>query len=203
MPLLLLPLRRTYPKLRLVLSEEVTDTLLRRLRAHEIDAALLATEVEDPDLDTIALFREPFWFAHPRDHALYTKEVIEESDLQDVDLLVLADGHCLARQVLDVCHIADRQQQGEFADLRAASLVTLLQLVGAGFGCTLIPALAVGGAWMTDSGVIARPLDWPNAHRRVQIVLRRTYPRRETIEAFVGVLLKHLPNTVQVLAASA
>jgi hypothetical protein len=60
---------------------------------------------------------------------------------------------------MEVCKLADRPRTGEMADLRAASLETLLQLVGAGFGCTLVPALAIRGGWMTDSGIIARR--WP------------------------------------------
>jgi len=43
MPLILVPLRKTYPQMKLVLSEEITGTLLRRLERHEIDVALIAT----------------------------------------------------------------------------------------------------------------------------------------------------------------
>ena len=79
---------------------------------------------------------------------------------------------------MEVCKIADRPRTGEMADLRAASLETLLQLVGAGFGCTLVPALAVRGPWMTDSGIVARKLDLlDDAYRRVQLVYRRSFPR--------------------------
>ena len=85
------------------------------------------------------------------------------------------------------------------ADLRASSLETLLQLVGAGLGCTLVPALAVRGAWMTDTGVIARPLHLPRATRRVSMVWRRTFPRTEALNAVADVILEHLPNTVRPL----
>ena len=50
MPLILLPLKRQHPQMKLVLSEELTDTLLERLRNHEIDAALLATPVPEGEL---------------------------------------------------------------------------------------------------------------------------------------------------------
>jgi LysR family hydrogen peroxide-inducible transcriptional activator len=201
MPLVLVPLKRRYPQLRLVLTEEVTETLLKRLRDHEIDAALLATPVDDPDLNAMALFDEPFWLAHPRGHWLYDKDDITRQDLDNLDLLLLADGHCLTHQVMDVCRVSDRQAHSEMADLRASSLETLLQLVGAGFGCTLVPALAVRGAWMTDSGIIARPLDLPDAFRRVQLVHRNTFPRRAALDAFAQVIRDHLPNTVRVPGA--
>ena len=70
MPLVLKPLNKCYPQIKLVLSEEFTDTLLNRLGKHEIDAALLATPVEDPNLESFPLFDEPFWLVHPRGHTL-------------------------------------------------------------------------------------------------------------------------------------
>lgn len=202
MPLILVPLKRAYPKLTLVLSEELTETLLGRLQRHELDAALLATPVEEPELDALPLFDEPFWLAHPRDHQLYEKDTITSADLESVDLLLLADGHCLTHQALDLCHLSERPTRGEMADLRAASLETLLQLVGAGFGCTLVPALAIRGGWMTDSGIIARPLALANAYRRVSLVFRRSFPRPAAITALAAVIREHLPNTVQPLSAA-
>ena len=86
------------------------------------------------------------------------------------------------------------------ADLRASSLETLLQLVGAGFGSTLVPALAMRGSWTTDSGVVARKLEFRGAQRRVSLVFRSSYPRKQALEALSEVILQHLPNTVQPLA---
>lgn len=199
MPLILAPLRRDYPQMRLVLSEQVTEVLLQWLANREIDAALLATPVEDPALQSRDLFDEPFWLAHPRDSELYDHDEISQQDLDGLQLLLLADGHCLAQQVMEACHMETRAAAGEMADLGAASLETLLQLVGAGFGSTLIPALAVRGGWMTDTGVIARRLSLPNTWRRISMVWRRSFPRRQAIEALIGVILAHLPNTVSII----
>lgn len=199
MPFILLPLKKQHPQMKLVLSEELTDSLLNRLRNYEIDAALLATRVDDHDLVTIPLFNEPFWLAHPRDHEFYNKEEITQQDLDNTQLLLLSEGHCLARQVMDVCHLKERQEQGEMADLRASSMETLLQLVGAGFGSTLVPALAIRGSWTTDSGIIVRKLDIPNAYREVSLVFRNSYPRRQALDAFVNVILDNLPNTVTII----
>ncbi|EXJ14670.1 LysR substrate-binding domain-containing protein [Imhoffiella purpurea] len=196
MPLVLVPLKHTYPKLKLVLSEEITDMLLGRLARHEIDAALLATPVDESDFEAMPLFDEPFWLAHPAGHPLNDKDEISAQDLEDVELLLLADGHCLTHQVMDVCRLAERPVHGEMADLRAASLETLLQLVGAGFGCTLVPALAIRGGWMTDTGIIARQLHLSDAFRRISLVYRRSFPRRQALEAFAAVVRERLPNTV-------
>lgn len=198
-PLILIPLKDRYPQMKLVLSEETTDVLLQRLEHHEIDAALLATPVDDSELITIPLFEEPFWIAYPSDHPFYLKEKITRADLKQTTLLLLSEGHCLSDQVMDLCHIDNRGNDQDFADLRAASLETLLQLVGAGFGSTLVPALAMRGSWTTDSGIVARELQLKNAHRRVSIVFRKSFPRKQAIQALVGIVMANLPNTVHAL----
>ncbi|MFO8024321.1 hydrogen peroxide-inducible genes activator [Thiohalophilus sp.] len=201
MPLILVPLKQQFPQLKLILSEEMTDTLIRRLQQHEIDAALLATPVDEPELEAIPLFDEPFWLAHPRDHAFYNKETITREDLENTELLLLAEGHCLARQAMEVCRLKERSERGEMADLRAASLETLLQLVGAGFGSTLVPALAMRGSWTTGSGIVTRELDLPDAYRRVSLVYRASFPRREALHTLARVIFEKLPNTVTPLDA--
>jgi LysR family hydrogen peroxide-inducible transcriptional activator len=198
-PLILVPLKRRYPQLKLILSEEITERLLLRLQNHEIDAALIATPVEGSDLESIPLFDEPFWLAHPRNHELYTKEEITRRDLENLDLLLLADGHCLAQQIMDVCKLAGRPQQGEMGDLQASSLETLLQLVNAGFGCTLVPALATGGSRTTGSGVIERELELRDTYRRISLAFRRSFPRRQALEALADVIRGELPDTVRVI----
>lgn len=199
MPQVLMPLYRQYPQIKLVLLEEVTDSLLRDLHRNELDAILLATPVDDTELTTIPLFREPFWFVHPRNHALYIKDDITHDDLNNVELLLLSDAHCLTKQTLDICGQKQRPRYEHLPDLRAASLETLLQLVGTGLGCTLVPALAIRGPWMTDMGVIARPIAIPDAYREVSLVFRRSFPRCEVLEAFAAVVKENLPNTVKKL----
>jgi LysR family hydrogen peroxide-inducible transcriptional activator len=197
MPLILAPLSAQLPQMQLILSEELTDSLIERLEAHEIDAALLATAVDEHDLESMPLFDEPFWVAYSREHAFYERDRITLRDLKKENLLLLAEGHCLAEQAMDVCHIQERGTQGDMADLRAASLETLIQLVGAGYGITLVPALAMRGSWTAGSGVVAQPLAIADASRRVSLVFRRSFPRRAALQAFAGVVLDNLPNTVR------
>ncbi len=201
-PFIVAPLKRRYPQLKLVLTEEITDRLLQRLHNHEIDLALIATAVEEPDLEAIPLFDEPFWLAHPRKHPLAEKEAIGRRDLERLDLLLLSDGHCLAQQMMDVCKLTERPRQGEMGDLQASSLETLLQLVAAGLGCTLVPALATRGSLLKESGIRVRRLGLPDTYRRVSLAYRRSFPRRPALEAFADVVQESLPDGVKVLERS-
>lgn len=199
LPIILMPLKEKHPDLRLVLSEEMTDVLISRLTNYEIDAAILATSVEEHDLISTALFDEPFWVAYSLDHPFYLKQKISKSDLKKENLLMLAEGHCLADQTMELCGI-DRSQAGNnMADLRAYSLETLIQFVGAGFGITLIPALALRGSWSSGSGVAVQALAMAGAKRRVSIVTRASFPRNTAIKTLAEMIRRHLPNTVKPL----
>ncbi len=102
LPLVFAPLREALPALEVEPWEDQTASLLKRLHAHELDAALLATEVIGPDLESRVLFSEPFLAALPPEHPLAGQAVVAEADLAQ-DILVLADGHCLRDQALEAC----------------------------------------------------------------------------------------------------
>jgi LysR family hydrogen peroxide-inducible transcriptional activator len=175
LPLVFAPLREALPGLEVEPWEDQTASLLRRLRAHELDAAVLATEVGEPDLAGRALFAEPFLAALPPEHPLAGRAEVAEAELAP-DVLVLADGHCLRDQALAACGGI-----GALAGtLRATSLATLLNMVAAGYGTTLIPALAAGAA--QDAGIVLRPLA-ARTGRTVRLVWRARSPRQAALVA--------------------
>lgn len=184
LPLVFAPLREALPALEVEPWEDQTTALLERLRAHDLDAALLATEVDGSDLATRSLFAEPFLVALPAEHPLAGRDVVAEAELAR-DILVLADGHCLRDQALAVCGRGD----GSGGTLRAASLSTLLNMVAAGYGTTLVPGLAAGAA--QDAGIVLRPLAVP-AGRTVRIVWRARFARRAAVEAVGEVIATRL-----------
>jgi LysR family hydrogen peroxide-inducible transcriptional activator len=185
MPLVLGPIREAYPEMRIELWEDLTLPLLDLLRSHRLDAALIATEVVERDLTSIPLFVEPFVAALPRTHRLASAAIVDEADLA-VDLLVLADGHCLATQTLSACgrEVAHRTsfQAGSF---QAASLDTPVNLVAAGYGTTLIPNLAAER--LGARGVVLRPLSG-QASRTIRLASRRSFPRPQALRAVEKVI---------------
>ncbi|HWK44549.1 MAG TPA: LysR substrate-binding domain-containing protein [Stellaceae bacterium] len=184
LPLIFAPLREALPVLEVEPWEDQTTALLERLRAHELDAALLASEEDGPDLVSRPLFAEPFLAALPPEHPLAGHAVVSEADLAR-DILVLADGHCLRDQALAVCG----HRGGLGGTMRAASLSTLLNMVAAGYGTTLIPGLAAGAA--EDAGIVLRPLA-AQAGRTVRIVWRAQFPRRAAAQAVGEVIATRL-----------
>jgi LysR family hydrogen peroxide-inducible transcriptional activator len=180
MPLLLKPLRQNYPGLTIELWEDQTRSLIEGLRNHRLDAALLATPADVPEITEIALFDEPLLAALPADHRLAGKKAISPESLAD-ELLVLADGHCLANQALAACGAKTGAARNALqSSMQAATLETLVNLVAAGYGTTLIPALAADSLGLR--GIVLRPLTG-HSSRTIRLASRPGFPRPQALRA--------------------
>ncbi|MFZ0743870.1 MAG: LysR substrate-binding domain-containing protein [Terracidiphilus sp.] len=186
MPLILNPLRQAYPDLTIELWEDQTRALIDGLRNHRLDAVLLATHAEAPEITEIALFEEPLLAALPLNHRLAKSPTVHEDALSD-ELLVLAEGHCLANQALAACGTKHGPRAGFQGSMQAATLETLVNLVAAGYGATLIPALAAGS--LGQRGIALRKLAGRSA-RTIRLASRPSFPRPQALRAVEKVIRK-------------
>lgn len=171
LPHVLPAVRERFPRLELLLVEEKTDQLLTRLREGRLDAALLALPVHDDQLHIEPLFDEPFLLAVPQRHELAGQSSLRLRDLDDRHLLLLEDGHCLRDQALEVCRLAGADERDGF---RATSLETLRQMVAAGVGITLLPALSVQPPVPPSPDIHLLPFEGQPPHRRIAMLWRRS-----------------------------
>jgi LysR family transcriptional regulator, hydrogen peroxide-inducible genes activator len=188
LPHVLTLLHATYPKLRLLLREEMTPHLLAHLHEGRLDAGLLALPIDDASLEIVPLFREPFLAAVPYAHKLADETEVAINDLAKAGLLLLEEGHCLREHALEACHLDGLQNE----EITATSLETLRQMVGMGLGVTLIPVLASSGTpAMTQ--VALRRLAPPGASRTIGLVWRKRSPLAATMEQLAQSLKENLP----------
>lgn len=164
-------LQAELPRLELLLVEEKSDALLAQLREGRIDAALLALPIHDEQLHVEPLFDEPFWFATYHNGPLSSQHTVSMDDLARHDLLLLEDGHCLREQALDVCRLSGAQEKPGF---RATSLETLRQMVAAGAGITLLPALAVRPPVSQPEHLKLLPFQGQAPTRSIALIWRRS-----------------------------
>lgn len=183
MPLILKPLRHAYPGLTIELWEDQTRALVEALREHRLDAALLATETNAPEITEIELFDEPLLAALSPENPLAAQMILKEEQLTE-ELLVLADGHCLANQALAAC--GGRSSRNRLQrSMQAATLETLVNLAAAGYGATLIPALSVRS--LGRLGIVIRPLAGASS-RTVRLASRPGFPRPQALRALEKVI---------------
>lgn len=169
-------LAKKYPDLRLVFREEKTEDTVRDLWAGTLDAGLVALEADLGELEHADVLRDPFVVALPKGHPLSKKKRIAQSDLDDQEVLLLEDGHCLRSQALALCAKAGAREM----DLRATSLATLVQMVATSRAVTLLPDLALS-VENRRAQLDIRPFTQPVPFRTIALVWR---PRSPFAEAF-------------------
>ena len=184
MPYALPAATKAMPRAPLTLIEDMTGRLTPMLAGGDLDAAILATDVEGDRLDEIVLYEEPFLLVMSRDHPLAGRASVDVASIDPASLLLLTDGHCLRDQALDLCN---QTRTGAAADVRAASLETLMQLAAANYGLTLAPSLAVAGLG-GESRFVAKPIVGGKASRRVRLAYRRDMPRKAALETLAAAI---------------
>lgn len=170
LPKLIADLSRRHPDLDLHIRETVTPKLIEELQAGKIDTAILALPINDPSLTETPLFTEDLVLIRPERDA--GQPAPDQDALRDMRLLLLEEGHCFRDQALSFCNLGgSRPREG----LDGTSLSTLVQMVGAGIGVTLIPDMAVEVETNSAPVCVAR-FDTPRPTRTVGMVWRKSNP---------------------------
>jgi LysR family transcriptional regulator, hydrogen peroxide-inducible genes activator len=170
LPAIIGNLTRTYPGLDLHVRETVTGKLIGELAEGRIDAAIVALPVSEPSLTEVALFAEDFVLVRPgEDDGM---PVPNGETLSKMRLLLLEEGHCFRDQALSFCN---RHSALPRELLDGSSLSTLVQMVSAGIGVTLIPEMAVAVETRSAQVSVAR-FENPKPSRTIGMIWRRTSP---------------------------
>jgi LysR family hydrogen peroxide-inducible transcriptional activator len=164
-------LRRTYPKLRLFLREELTHRLIADLKAGGLDAAVIARPHDMAGLDWAHVDDDELLAALPANHPLGAARRIAPERLEREELILLEDGHCLRDHALAACGRAEPRYAGD-ESFAATSLATLVQMVGSGLGVSLLPAMAVEAGLAETAEVAVRPLEGTRFTREVVVAWR-------------------------------
>src|SRR6201987_4801423 len=160
---------RMPPEIGIHVRETLTPKLIQEVAEGRLDTAIVALPVSEPSLTEVALFTENFLLVRPGEDK--QTPVPSSEMLREMRLLLLEEGHCFRDQALSFCkmHSSPREL------LDANSLSTLVQMVSAGVGVTLIPEMAVAVETRSAAVSVARFKN-PQPSRTIGMVLRKTSP---------------------------
>lgn len=176
LPRLIKVLAQRFPGLDLRPREAVTGRLIADLAQGRLDTAVVALPVSEPSLVERPLFDEEFVLVRPQEDA--HKPVPDPATLRAMRLLLLEEGHCFRDQALSFCKLSPSVAREV---MEGSSLSTLVQMVGAGIGVTLIPQMAV--AIETRSAPVSVvQLGQPRPSRTIGMVWRRSNPLADQLE---------------------
>ena len=186
LPSVLRILQREAPDLELSVHEDQTWRLIDALKRGDIDVAILALPTSELGLHEIPMYIEDFVLALPAKSELAGRVDVDPKTLANLHLLLLDEGHCLRDQALDVCAQAGAHDAGN-DPARASSLATIVQLVSAGLGATLLPATAVSVEARGAALGIAH-FKAPAPGRTIGLVYRASTRRAQELEDLAEIL---------------
>ncbi|KAF2991739.1 hydrogen peroxide-inducible genes activator [Methylocystis sp. MJC1] len=178
-------LRAAFPGLRVYLREEQTKPILAQLESGQLDVAVIALPYQVEDVETLEIAEDPFFMVCPRGHRLDGRASACASDLEQEELLLLEDGHCMRDHALAVCALAGARRNIAF---QGTSLQTLAQMVAGGLGITLAPRLAIEAGLLRGLDVCVAPIEGDRPARRIALAWRRTSWRKETFRLLAASL---------------
>jgi LysR family hydrogen peroxide-inducible transcriptional activator len=170
LPTVIGDLTRRFESVDIQVRETLTQNLIAELADGRLDLAIVALPVSEPAFEEVTLFSEDFVLVRQRGEADLPAPTA--AALGRMRLLLLEEGHCFRDQALSFCSLNSGLPRDS---LDGSSLSTLVQMVGAGIGVTLIPEMAVAVETRSAPVAIAR-FDLPTPSRRVGMIWRKASP---------------------------
>lgn len=184
LPAIIKNVTRHYPALEFRPREAVTRKLLEDVLDGRLDAAILALPVFEPSLKSIILLEEEFVLVRPRAQA--GRPVPDARKLREMKLLLLEEGHCFRDQALSYCKASSSSGRDI---VEGVNLSTLVQMVAAGLGVTLVPQMAVTAEGRANDVSIAR-LPAPRPTRKIGMVWRKSSPLSAQLARIAEIIKK-------------
>lgn len=185
LPRALPELRRQWPDLKLYLREEPSQAACDSLHRGQLDCVLLALPFACGEVAHADLFDDALLVAFPPGATNLPAAAVKPAGIDEDQLLLLEDGHCLKDHALAACN---RPELRAGAMMLGTSLHTLVQMVDNKLGVTLIPQMAVEAGILAGTGVVTRPLEADHAARRIALIWRRNSPREKEFRLLADAL---------------
>ncbi|MFC5282387.1 hydrogen peroxide-inducible genes activator [Pedobacter alpinus] len=183
-----------YPKIRLVVSELTTETIISQLKVGLLDCGILATPLEENYLTERPIFYENFVSYLSKNSPAYKKKNITTNDLDVDNLWLLNEGHCMRNQVLNICkHTKSNHVQ---LDYNTGSIETLIKMVDLNDGITILPELAIQDFSVKQMDKL-RYFKSPEPSREISIVTHKNFIKKRMIDALEQEILNSIPKRLK------
>ncbi len=183
LPLFLKPFGERFPKVTLIVEEMQTDAIIEALREDTIDAAILATPLEEEGIREYPLFYEPFSIYLHKNHPLCHKNLLRVQDLSEDEIWLLKDGHCMRQQISHFCHTGASRGMIPSVHFEGSSIEALRQVIKTTGGYTLVPELFVRQLESKELDQSVRTLKAPAPSREVSLIATRALWKKDILTA--------------------
>ena len=195
MPKVIAAFMSKYPDVQLQIWEYMTDQIVHELKNGLLDCGILSTPLEDKNLSETPLFYESFVAYLSKLSPLIVKKNISAKDINQEDLWLFNEGHCMRNQILNICN---RKKTGEVKPLEynTDSVETLKRMVELNKGITLLPELSISDFSMKQLDQI-RYFKSPEPSREISLVTHRNFLKRKLIVILEKEIIEAIPKRMR------
>ena len=191
LPRLFKQMQQMFPQIELRAFELRTSVIIEQLRKAELDMAILATPLEQPDFLEIPLYYEKFAAYVSPSEGIYQKEEIAAHEMPTEHLWVLKEGHCMRNQVFNFC----QTKSAYSTSYEAGSIDTLIKIVDENGGYTVIPELHLPLLHDSQQQHV-RQLALPTPVREISLAIRQDYVRERLVNAVADAVKAIIPESM-------
>ena len=196
LPLFIASFIKKYPLVKLIVSELTTDLIISKLRDGKIDAGILVTPLQETGINEDPLFYEELVTFVSKTNAAYKKNYVLAADIDPDKLWLLEEGHCFRSQIVNLCELKKKSQEGHHFEYEAGSIETLIRLVETNDGITIIPELAALNMRGKQQNQL-RYFKSPAPVREISIATHRNQVKKRIIEALKEEILAAVPEKME------
>lgn len=185
-----------YPHARLQIEEMQTPDLIKALKQGRVEAGILATPLGEKGLGETHLYYEPFWVYAGKGENLLKKKFVLGKDLDVNRMWFLEEGHCLRTQAGQLCELKHRDSGLQRIHYEAGTVESLIRLVDASRGMTIVPELAAAELKGRRREQLRRFRN-PQPAREISLVTNATFARQQWISALQQAIVKSIPEAMR------
>lgn len=164
-----------YPKVHLNITELHTEVIIQQLKLGMLDCGILATPLGQPSLEETPLYYENFVAYLSKTSPLFKKKALNPNDLDDDQLWLLNEGHCMRNQILNLCK--HKQSNNNQLEYNSGSIETLIRMVDINNGITIVPELSLQD-FSTHKLDKVRYFKSPEPSREISLVTHQNFIKK-------------------------
>jgi LysR family hydrogen peroxide-inducible transcriptional activator len=195
LPKVIAAMMEKYPGLNLLIWEYTTEDIIHHLKTGVLDCGILATPLADTSIQETPLYYENFVTYISKNSKLFKKRTIDADDLEDENIWLLNEGHCMRSQVLNICR-STKQNRLQGLTYNTGSVETLIRMVDMNNGATLLPELALEELSNKQLSKV-RYFKSPEPVREISLVTHKNFIKKRTLNALKEEILAVIPKTMR------
>lgn len=195
LPKVIAAMMEKYPDLKLLIWEYTTEDIIHHLKTGLLDCGIMATPLGDNAIEELPLYYENFVTYISKNSKLYKKKTIDADDLEDENIWLLNEGHCMRSQVLNICR-STKHNRLQGLTYNTGSVETLIRMVDMNSGATLLPELALEELSSKQLSKV-RHFKSPEPVREISLATHKNFIKKRMLNALKEEIMAVIPKVMK------